>query len=69
MFKNKEINKVRIPGFNAFIDEEIYNDNRTYITSIDSMDNNKEDLVANSSMPHRNLDRKDYYNKLKTGQL
>ena len=32
-------------------------------------DNRKEDLVTNSNMPHRNLDRKDYYNKLKTGDI
>ena len=32
-------------------------------------DNRKEDLVTNSNMPHRNLNRKDYYSKLKTGQL
>ena len=32
-------------------------------------DNRKEDLVTNNNMPHKNLDKKDYYSKLKTGQL
>ena len=29
----------------------------------------KEDLVSNGNMPHRNLDRKDYYGKLKAGEV